>query len=225
LTAADSHPPDFGGHVPLVYYRPGAWKRELIGDAEQGIVHGIYVTDWNHNGRDRILIGSFLGIHLYRYSANGEWSRTEIAKGDPDPWPKSGTSDIAVGTLKKERFLAAIEPWHGNQVVIYRQDQSGWRREVIDNSLLDAHTILTADFDGDGNDEVLVGFRGKPYGVYIYRFDGRHWIRQVLDVGDMSAAGCAVADLDGDGRPDIACIGSATHNLKWYRNTSQQAGH
>jgi hypothetical protein len=26
------------------------------------------------------------------------------------------------------------------------------------------------------------------------------------------------ADLNGDGRPDIACIGSATANLKWYEN-------
>jgi hypothetical protein len=34
----------------------------------------------------------------------------------------------------------------------------------------------------------------------------------------ISAAACAIADLNGDGRPDIACIGSATANLKWYEN-------
>ena len=34
----------------------------------------------------------------------------------------------------------------------------------------------------------------------------------------MAAAACAVADLNGDGRTDIACIGSATANLKWYEN-------
>jgi hypothetical protein len=218
LTAADARAPEFRGHVPLVYYRPGTWNREIISRAEEGIVHGIFVTDWDHNGRDRILIGGFLGIHLYRYLGNDKWSRTEIAKGNPDPWPKSGTSDIAVGMLKQERFLAAIEPWHGNQVVIYRQDAGAWRREVIDSSLLDAHTIATGDFDGDGSDEVLAGFRGKPYGVYIYKFDGQHWNRQVLDSGGVAAAACTVADLDGDHRPDIACIGSATHNLKWYRN-------
>ena len=31
-------------------------------------------------------------------------------------------------------------------------------------------------------------------------------------------AACAIADLNGDGRPDIACIGAATANLKWYEN-------
>jgi hypothetical protein len=152
LTAATASAPEYKGHVPMVYYRPGEWKRKLLGDAEEGVVHGIFITDWNHDRRDAILIGSFLGVHLYRYGKNGKWSRTEITKGSPGPWPKSGTSDIAVGSLGNERFLAAIEPWHGNEVVVYRQENGVWNRQVIDNSLLDAHTVATADLDGDGPD-------------------------------------------------------------------------
>jgi len=34
----------------------------------------------------------------------------------------------------------------------------------------------------------------------------------------MAAASCASADLDRDGRTDVVCIGTATANLKWYRN-------
>lgn len=221
LANADADAPDFRGHVPLVYYRPGDWKRQLISNEEQGIVHGIFVNDWDHNRRDAILIGSFLGIHLYRFAANGEWSRTEIAKGSPAPWPKSGTSDISVGWLGRERYLAAIEPWHGNEVVVYRQRNGSWEREVVDGTLLDAHTISTVDLNGDGNDEIVAGFRGKPYGVYIYEWNGAKWNRQILEQGEVSAASCAVADLDGDGRSDIACIGSATHNLVLYRGMKQ----
>jgi hypothetical protein len=224
LSAADAVAPDFRGHVPLVYYRPGEWKRRLIGDAEQGILHGIFVTDWDHNSRDVILIGSFLGIHLYRFEDNGTWSRTELTNGNPAPWPKSGTSDIAVGSIGKERFIVAIEPWHGNQVVVYRREADVWRRDVIDESLLDAHTVAAADFNNDGEDEIVAGFRGKPYGVYLYSWDGAKWDRRILDQGGVSAAACAVADLDNDGRPDIACIGSATRNLKWYRNLSTGMG-
>ena len=40
----------------------------------------------------------------------------------------------------------------------------------------------------------------------------------VLDNGDMAASGRIAADLNGDRKVDIACIGSATHNLKWYEN-------
>jgi hypothetical protein len=119
LVGANAHAPDYRGHVPLVYYRPGDWKRNVVSDAEEGILHGIYVTDWLGEGRDELLIGSLLGVHLYRYQPNGGWSRTKITTGDPDAWPKSGTSDIAVGRLKGERFLAAIEPWQSGVFTAY----------------------------------------------------------------------------------------------------------
>lgn len=215
LADANAHGPDYHGHVPLVYYRPGDWTRNLISDQEGGILHGIFVTDWDHNGRDALLIGSFLGIHLYQFRPAAQWTRTEISPGSPKPWPKSGTSDITVGRCGSERFLATIEPWHGNEVVVYRGG-APWRREVIDDTLLDAHTIQTADLDGDGCDEIVAGFRGQPYGVYIYHWDGSQWRRQILDQGGVSAASCAIVDTHGNGKLDIACIGSATHNLVLY---------
>jgi len=233
LTGAKAEPPDYRDQVPLVYYRPGDWKRQVIvgqvgnlppienrpvDDRNEGLVHGITILDWDGDGREEILTAGFTGIQMYKLGKNGQWSKTEIAKGDPAAWPKSGSSDVAVGHTGKDRFLAAIEPWHGNQVTVYRRQGSTWRREVIDDSLLDGHTIVTGGLSGDGNDQVIAGMRGKPQRVYIYAFDGTRWNRQTLDDGDISAAACAVADLNGDGRPDIACIGSATHNLKWYEN-------
>ncbi len=194
-----------------------------IGDAEQGVVHGILVNDWDGDHHDELLIAGFLGVHCYKYNPEGRWSRTEITRGDPQPWPKSGTSDIAIGTLNGERFLASIEPWHGNQVVVYRQSCAAapngeWRREVIDATLLDGHVMLTADLDGDGSDEIVAGYRGQPYGLNLYKHDGAKWVCKPIDAGGISAAGCVIADLDGDGRLDIACIGQATHNLKMYWN-------
>jgi len=66
---------------------------------------------------------------------------------------------------------------------------------------------------GDGSDEIVAGFRGKPSGVYIYRFDGARWNRGILHEGSVSAASCAAPDLDGDAKPEIACIGQATNIL------------
>jgi hypothetical protein len=221
LAAADAEPPDFRGNAPLVFYRPGEWKRQPITPQNSGLVHGIYVIDWDGDGRDEILTAGFEGIHLFKLGKDGQWTRTEIAKGDSAPWPKSGSSDVAVGKLGKERFLAAIEPWHGNQVAVYRRSGAAWQRVVIDSSLVDGHTIQTADLNGDGNDEVIAGYRGQGHSVYIYYAEdaaGTRWSKHVLDQGGMGAAACAVADLNGDGRPDIACIGTAGANLKWYEN-------
>src|SRR5579884_391538 len=192
LTDAQAHAPDYRGHVPLVYYRPGEWKRTPISDAEEGVLHGIHIVDWDRDGHDEFLAAGFLGLHLYKF-AKPNWSRTEIAKGDPAPWPKSGSSDVAVGRFGRHRFLAAIEPWHGNQVVVYKNVADKWNREVIDNSIVDGHTIATADFDQSGEYRIIAGFRGKPYGVYLYTFDGTKWNRQVIDEGGVSAASCAIA--------------------------------
>jgi FG-GAP-like repeat len=220
LIGANAVAPDYRDHVPLVYYRPGEWKRIQIGNENEGIQHGITIVDWDGKGRDSILTSSFSGIDLYRF-AKDKWTRTEISKGNSNPWPKSGTSDLAVGHTGKQRFLATIEPWHGNQVAVYVDHRGQWQRHVIDDSLLDAHTILAADLNNDGRDQIVTGMRGKPYQVLIYsRSDNEshHWTRKILDTGSMAAAACAAVDLNADHRIDLACIGSATTNLKWYEN-------
>ena len=221
LTGAKAEAPDYRGQTPLLFYRPGDWKRQSISTENSGVVHCIYIVDWDGDGRDEILTASFTGIHLFKLSKDGKWSRTEIARGDPAPWPKSGSSDVAVGRLGSTRFLAAIEPWHGNEVSVYRERGGKWERRVIDDTLVDGHTVLTADLNGDGADEIVAGYRGEGRRVYVYYAEdaaGEKWTRRALDDGGIAAAACAVADLDGDGRPDVACIGSATTNLKWYRN-------
>ena len=218
LTGANALAPDYRDHTPLVYYRPGEWKRQLISDANQGVVHGLAILDWDNDKRDEILTASFLGLHLFKLGRNNQWTRTELTQGDPAPWPKSGSSDIAVGQLGNTRILAAIEPWHGNQTVIYRLVKGAWHRQVIDDTLVEGHTILAVDLNGDRRDDVIAGYRGNGRSVYLYYATGSTWAKEVLDNGGIAANACAAADLNGDARPDIACIGGATANLKWYEN-------
>lgn len=46
LAGALAKPPDYKGAVPLVFYRPGSWKREVISEELEGVLHGIFITDW-----------------------------------------------------------------------------------------------------------------------------------------------------------------------------------
>ena len=224
LAGAKSDAPDYRDHVPLVYYKPGEWKRILINEANEGVVHGIYVTPWSDR-REEILTASFLGIHRHRLEKNGVWTRVLLAPGDPAPWPRGGASDVAVGRLGKTRFLATIEPWHGNQVAVYHGSKDQWTRTVIDTALNDGHTIYTGDFDGDGRDEIVAGYRRAPYGVNLYQATGgaaEAWRKSIISEGSVSAAACAVAVLSAGQRPGLACIGSATANLVWYENLGKQ---
>ncbi len=96
--------------------------------------------------------------------------------------PKSsrGASEIKQGKLKNGRpFIATIEPWHGNKVVVYTPpaDASGlWDRHVLDDKLKWGHAVWCADLDGDGGDELIIGVRdilsdksGENCGVRIYK--------------------------------------------------------
>ncbi len=220
LAGASARPPEYRAPVPLVLYRPGEWKRELISEELQGVLHGIRITDWNRDGREDVLTAGFQGVDLFLRTRDA-WQKIHLSDGNPEPWPRSGASEVAVGRLRNRRFLATIEPWHGHQVAVYLPEAKGWRRLVVDDSLVEGHALEVADLDGDGLQEIIAGFRGKGRSVYVYWAEnalGTRWTRRVVDAGGMAAAGCAVADLNGDGRPDIACAGAATANLKWYEN-------
>lgn len=213
-------PPDYRDKVGIYAYRLPDLKRETVTDLDEGVLHGLQVVDWDGKGREALLSASFMGIHLHRY-VNGQWQRTRLTAGNPEPWPKNGSSDVAVLRTKGGRQLAAIEPWHGNKVVIYRGSGVKWgRRTVIDDTLNDGHTLQSGDLDGDGVDEVVAGYRGGGGGVNIYRLGSRNrWTKFVLEgQKTMAAAGCVFAHLNGDKRIDLACIGTATANLKWYEN-------
>lgn len=220
VAGADTEPPDYKGNVPLNFYRPGEWKRQLIDNSNEGIVHGVTPVDWDHSGRDSILIAGFTGVRVYKRGNDGIWTHIELTKADPTPWPKGGASEIAVAHLGKERILATVEPWHGNKVAVYRESNSAWNREVIDDTLAFGHALVAHDFSHEGNDQLIAGCRDRADCLYLYNYDGKAWKRTLLDPG-MGATSCVIADINGDGKPDFACTGTTTNNVKWYENVSK----
>jgi hypothetical protein len=200
------------------------WGSHLI-DETLTVIHGLNVMDWDGDGRDEILTASFEGVHLFHSagsSAKLTWTRTHLGEGNQHSGPKRGSSEIGVGKVAGKRFLATIEPWHGDQVVVYTGGEPGklWNRSVIDPNFHEGHALACADLDGDGNDEIVAGFRGPGTSLFVYYAtdpSGSAWERQLIDA-NMAASGVVIADLKGGGRMDIVAIGSSTGNVKWYEN-------
>lgn len=221
LVGAAAAAPDYRDATPLFWYRPADWSRQVVTESNRGVVHGLLVKPWLDPNQDAIFSASFVGVHVHRF-IDGEWVRTRLTGGDPAEWPRSGSSEVEVGHLGDRAFIATIEPWHGDQVVVYRGDAGSWVRQVI-GTINSGHTIVTADFDGDGRDEVVTGDRGDVRSLYLYRAtdtEGAVWSRQILDDGGMSPSGCVAEDLNADARVDLVCIGGGSASLKWYENVS-----
>ena len=193
------------------------------------VLHGIYVTDLDRDGRDELLTASFEG--LCRFDLEGEaaaahWRKQLISPGaDPatgQPGAARGSSEVAVGNLGRGAYwLAAIEPWHGNQVVVYSPQDGGWQRRVLDDRLTEGHALVVADFDRDGVDEVVAGWRGAGGGLMQYTSTGvpGEFRSHSLD-HDIAVEGLVAADMNSDGRLDLVAIAGRTNNLVWYENTS-----
>ena len=198
------------------------WEERLIDDSLK-LVHGLTILDWDGDGKQDFLTASHEGITLFKING-GKISRECIMKGYQEGDGDKGSSEVKRGYLAKNKpFIAAIEPRHGHQVVVYLPTPEGksWNRSVIDDSFLVGHALACADFNNDGCDEIVAGYRGKGTSLYIYECkakDGKEWSRIPLDDGGISAAGCWVFDPDQDGDLDIAAIGSSTGNLKLYLN-------
>lgn len=228
-------PESFSRGQPLAEGREDVpWSSHLIDDTLT-VVHGIQTIDWDGDGRDELLTASFEGVHLFHSAGKGNdlrWTKVHLAAGDQAARPlagggssraiRRGSSEIAVGKVGGRRFLATIEPWHGEQVAVYLEGERGklWNRYVIDSSFHDGHALACADLNGDGNDEIVAGFRGQGTSLFLYYASdpsGATWERQTLDT-EMAASGVVIEDINLDGRLDVIAVGASTGNVKWYEN-------
>jgi hypothetical protein len=207
------------------------WPLEVL-DESQHVMHNFQAIPAAHGKGMDVLTASYEGVHLL--SRVGEkWTRRQLGIGDQsNPNGSRGASEIKRGTLRNGRhFLATIEPWHGNKIVVYTQpaDAGGlWDRHVLDDKLKWGHAVWCADLDGDGGDELIIGVRdvlrdspGEKSGVRIFKAlddTGTKWQRHLLDEGGVNVEDLAAADLDGDGRIDIVAVGRQSHNARIYWN-------
>lgn len=198
----------------------------LANDLE--MAHGIRLVEWDGDLRTDILTASFQGIELFQLGVNGVMvSRRRLGAGKDGERPEIGSSEVDLGRLPSGgRFLAAIEPWHGNEVVVYTapdETDGLWDRQTIETGFVGGHALVVADLDNDGSDEIIAGHRSEPANLFIYRFDRRagNWVRIDLDLGGIGLAGLAVEDLNGDGFKDIVGIGTGTRNVVYYENSGR----
>lgn len=224
--------PNYQEGVEFCYYEIPAnssvdpWRKIII-DSSLHMAHGLQLVLWPDSNTWSILTASFEGVNLFTMNPQDDdqtWIKTKLGEGHTGVKPKIGSSEISLGKLGSQgaHYLSTIEPWHGDQVVVYQSGNSGnlWGRSVIDSSFNDGHALITADLNNDGYDEIIAGHRGRDFNLYFYQFDSQHkkWIRHDLDRGGMSAAGLCLLDFNQDGLLDIAACGSTTHNVVLYVN-------
>lgn len=212
------------------------WVPDVL-DETLHVSHNFHPIEAAGRKGEDILTASYEGVNLLSLTG-GKWKRTHLGTGNQEnPKGKRGASEIKMGKLKSgKKVIATIEPWHGDQVVVYSEPtEKGklWDRHVIDEQLRWGHAVAFADLDGDGGDELVIGVRDNPgkddkfterCGVRVYKSldeRGTKWQRQIVDNGGVAVEDLRVADLNADGKPDLVAVGRATKNIRIYWNETR----
>lgn len=199
----------------------GEWEREVVSDATYRMIHGVARKPGVlPSGLDGILMASDEGV-TWLWWEGGSWHSEHLGDGENGQFEQTtfkGSGDVDGGRLGDDplAYAAAVEPFHGNTVAVYTRQGEGWRRFVLDvygdpneNGEGPGHSVMCADFDGDGDDEFLVGLRGpEPWqGVVYYKIlDAERGLFLKWRVAEESTARIVAADFSGDGKVDFATI-------------------
>ncbi len=191
------------------------WTLSLVSDFTHAS-HNFHPINWDNDPEHELLTAAKEGVFWFGRST-GAWKKKQIT----DTW----AGEVRDGKLPGgARFLATIEPMHGNTVAVYTAPDSGkgiWKRQVLDDSLKDGHAVVAADFLGAGSDQVVAGWRGmNPKGVPGVRLftpldgAGKEWRTSEISGEAVAIEDIKSADLNGDGKPDLVLAGRQTKNLQ-----------
>ncbi len=211
------------GQVTVLFGPDGARQQVIHGSAGSRTGAAIALGDVNHDGHADIVIGApnaadkvhklrkagrvtvvsgsdFAELGVWTGGSAKAYAGSSVATGDLDG---DGSADIIFGA-PGERGAGRVLAYNAAGGSLF--DQSGSGKSLFGTS------VASADVDGDGLDDVLVGAPGdtagtrKPMGS-VALFSGEDGSRLAQQFGSKARTGfgsrVALGDVNGDDHPDI----------------------
>ena len=216
----------------LAYHKPQqageSWNTTLIHDSMH-LTHNFEVIPSPPDEAEPLLLAGREGI-VRLTPGDAGWQAQWVTRHDQPGL--AGAGEVRWGAFAGgQPYVAAIEPMHGNQLVLYTPPPEGpkdglWQRTVLDDTLADGHALACFDLLGLNNRQIAVGWRsmqriGPKVGVklfYTTKENGQGWQQHLIDDNTMACEDLMGADLDGDRDVDLVAAGRRTKNLKIYWN-------
>jgi FG-GAP-like repeat len=190
------------------------WTYTLL-DESLHATHNLEV--WEQEKQTIIFLGGKEGIKKIDCKA-GKWQKAT--------WQVQGYSfgEVRLGISgNQKRFIAGIEPMHGNELSVYFIANQAEKQSLF-KDFNQGHALACADLLGLGYDQIVAGWRNpnnqSKVGIKLFvpDKDGKNWQEYTIDDNTMACEDLQIIDLDNDGDLDIVASGRATNNLVVYWN-------
>jgi hypothetical protein len=221
-------------------------------DGQQGILKhvisdktlswGVGAGDVNGDGRPDVLRPS-AWFEAPADPRRGDWKEHPLAIGSVEEGTADHTAQILVLDVDgdgRNDIVASSAHKHG--IFWYQQQNDGgqicWKQHLIDKSWTQAHALVLADLDQDGDPDLVTGKRFMahngndpggydPLCLYWYELDRgatKPWTRHEISHNQGIGAGMniPVADMDDDGDLDLVVTGKFGGPV-WFENLANAA--
>lgn len=202
------------------------------------------IGDINRDGRPDIVIVDNLKWDVRWFENPGKEAITQPWKLHRVAAPKEvpGSYDVALADLDADGDLdVAVSSWRfGNRFDWFENvgspgDGSKWKRHQVDDMIGETRTIIIADFNRDGQPDLLGTSRTGNLVVWydnpgtLKATPAAPWKKHIIDDKTLSPMHGHAVDMDGDGDLDVLMIyGLVTpdspdsHQIAWYENVGKK---
>lgn len=229
-------------------FTPGKFKKHIIQRDDPERLERHMIGDVDGDGDSDVVIVKNLRGDLLWFENSGRptdgklWKRHVITTDLP------GAYDVALADFDSDGDLdVAASSWLlGNQFAWFENDGSPekgeWQKHLIEIDVAETRTMRAADFDGDGDADLLgTGRQSNEVIWYENRMAGKSvaWKKHLIDSSSKCPAHGNPADMDGDGDLDVVMAlgffyrpGSGDkaaserrddNQIVWYENNGQPA--
>ena len=198
-------------------------------------VDGLILADINEDGASDIIATSAnqnkLVYYLSSTSMDGTYSYTEVSVDGAIAWP----GNVVAGDINGDNHIdLVVASYDNNRTQWYSGDGLGSfvAETDIENGTTDgSYYIDVADFEGDGDLDVLVGFaNSQTVEIYYNQYDGSDpstvaWIKdtQTVHSGYSFLFVVGFADANNDGNMDVVTLDNSSGNVEWFNKIKNGA--